>query len=136
MKIQLIGIFVFSLVMLTAISCEVGDPSEQPAEVVQKEGKIFIRDNTGKEWDVTHAVNVYGFNPGSFQFGLGPFAIRPILDPQMLDPRDPNYPSNSADFTVIGTTLMGDTRAYPLNVLTRHEIADEKFGDIHVAVAY
>ncbi len=28
---------------------------------------------------------------------------------------------------------MGDTRAYPLNVLTRHDIADEKFRDIHVA---
>ena len=54
----------------------------------------------------------------------------------MLEPGDPNYPSKSADFTGIGTTLMGDTRAYPLNVLTRHEIADEKFGDIHVAVAY
>ncbi len=136
MKIKLISIFVFSLVMLTAPGCEVGDPSEQPAEVVQKEGKIFIRDNTGKEWDVTHAVNEYGFNASSFQFGLGPFAIRPILDPQMLEPGDPNYPSSNSNFTVIGTTLNGDTRAYPLNVLNRHEIADEQFGDIYVAVAY
>ena len=136
MKIKLFGIFVFALVILTAISCEVGDPSEQPAEVVQKEGKIFIRDNTGKEWDVTHAVNEYGFNAANFQFGLGPFAIRPILDPQMLEPGDPNYPSSSSNFTVIGTTLNGDTRAYPLNVLNRHEIADEQFGDIYVAVAY
>lgn len=79
----------------------------------------------------------------NFQFGLGPNAIRPILNPKMLFPGDALYPDDEADFLVLGTTLNNGTRplsdgtrGYSIVDLTRHEIADEKFGDLHVAVAY
>jgi hypothetical protein len=98
--------------------------------------RIFIIDHTGKDWDVTHAVNEYGFNPGDFQYGLGPFAIRPILEPKFLSPNDPGYPSANESNIVIGTVINGIARAYPLSILRSHEVADEKFGDTYVAVAY
>ena len=130
-------IYIISLVsLMILIGCEVGDPSEEPAEVVIKGEKVFIRDKTGKEWDVTHAVRNYGFQADKFQFGLGPFAITPINNPKMLNPGDPGYPSDEADFLVIGTRINSDERAYPLSVLSRHENANEQFGDTHVAVAY
>lgn len=74
--------------------------------------------------------------PSKFQFGLGPNAIRPILTPKMLSPGDTDYPDDEADFLVLGTTLNDGTRSYSIIDLTRHEIADEKFGNLHVAVAY
>ncbi|UCG51219.1 MAG: hypothetical protein JSW58_13635, partial [Candidatus Latescibacterota bacterium] len=77
----------------------VGDP-----EVKEKGEKIFIVDHTGKKWDVTHAVEKYGFDPTQFEFGLGPNAIPPIIDPGMLSPGDPNYPDEGGTFVVIGTT--------------------------------
>ena len=128
---------VVALMLVVLItSCEVINTDPQGAEVIRKDGKILIRDQTGKNWDITHAVENYGFNPGTFAHGLGPNAIRPIQNPEMLRPGDPGYPSSGYTGTVLGTKIAGDARAYPLNVLVRHEIANEKFADTHVAVAY
>jgi hypothetical protein len=101
----------------------------------EEEERIFITDRTGKKWDVTHAVTNYGFIAEAFQFGLGPFAIKPLMNPEMYSPSDPGYPLPN-DARIVGTTINGDTRAYPLRELGFHEVADEKFGDTHVAVAY
>jgi hypothetical protein len=112
------------------------EPEVQSAEVIREDGKIFIRDQTGKRWDVTHAVEEYGFDPAAFEHGLGPTAIRPIQNPQMLRPGDTGYPADFDETVVLGAKLQGDARAYPLNVMIRHEIANESFGNTHVAVAY
>jgi len=115
-------------------------PPFESAEVIfepdsSDTNRIFIRDRTGKEWDVTHAVNKYGFDPERFQYGLGPFAIQPILEPKFLSPGDPGY--DVVDNTVvIGAVINRSARAYPLFILGRHEIVDEKFGTTHVAVGY
>lgn len=124
------------LVIIFIPGCEVTTSSADNAEVVERGKKILIKDHTGKEWDVTHAVENYNFVASQFQYGLGPFAIRPILEPEMLNPGDAGYPAKNNDQLVIGTILNRETRAYPLSVLSRHEVADEVFGDQHVAVAY
>ena len=51
----------------------------------------FITDRTGKRWDVAHAAK-YGLVPAGFQFGLGPLAIRPLIEPGMIFPGDREYP--------------------------------------------
>jgi hypothetical protein len=71
-----------------------------------------------------------------FQFGLGPFAIRPIQNPKFLYKDYPGYPNSDANFLVIGISVEKDIRAYPIDILTQHEIVDDKFGNTHVAVAY
>ena len=93
-----------------------------------------IQDRTGKIWDVTHARE-YDMVPSGFQFGLGPFAILPIMNPRMLSPGDQDYPTRFGTFRVMGASLNGFTRAYPLGVMRGHEVANEQFGDAHVAVA-
>jgi len=141
-------IFIFTLFLPLFFSCEsttfstTQDDSAPPIiipppddEEEDEEEKIYIIDRTGKQWDITHAVNVYNFVPEDFQFGLGPYAIIPIINPEMLSPGDQGYPAPDAT-QVIGTTINGDIRAYPLESLVYHEIADDNFGDIHVAVAF
>ena len=54
----------------------------------------------------------------------------------MLSPGDPGYPLDTDSFAIMGTTLNGFTRAYPILVMSRHEVANERFGEAHVAVAY
>lgn len=98
--------------------------------------RFLITDQTGKRWDVTHAWQQYGFVPEEFQFGLGPFAIPPIVDPQMLAPGDPGYPEDSATFLTMGVLLNGSARAYPIRIMSQHEVANERFGEIRAAVAY
>lgn len=98
--------------------------------------QFYIIDRTGKRWDVTHAKEKYGMIPEKFQYGLGPNAIRPIIMPNMLSPGEHGYPSNEQSFLMMGTSLNGFTRAYPLSTMSIHEVVDEKFGDAYVAVAY
>lgn len=118
-------------VVVVPLSPELGEEDEE-----QTGDKIFIVDRTGKKWDITHAVEEYGFEPEKFQYGLGPNAIKPILKPQMICPGEAGYPEDNDPQTVVGAALEGEVRAYPLTVMASHEIADEKFGDAHVAVAY
>jgi hypothetical protein len=107
-----------------------------PSNVISENDKIFIVDRTGKRWDVTHAENNYGLKAELFQFGLGPNAIQPILNPKFVSPGDPGYPASTQTFLVIGTALNNDPRAYSISDLTRHEVADERFDSTYVAVAY
>jgi hypothetical protein len=133
----------FLLVILLIISCQettTKSSGESPEVIFEPDSsdttKILIRDNTGKKWDITHAVNEYGFDPEGFQFGAGPFAIKPILQPQFMSPGDLGYDSVDQNDPVIGVSLFGNVRAYPLKILRGHEIVDEKFDSTHVAVGY
>jgi len=139
------AIIIAKIVIFTACSQDPSSPDAnfEPEGIIHEDARIFIVDRTGKRWDVTHAKKRYDMEPSKFQFGLGPNAIRPILTPKMLSPGDTDYPDDEADFLVLGTTLndgtrpLSDgTRSYSIIDLTRHEIADEKFGNLHVAVAY
>ena len=130
--------FAFSLSGCTDIQ----DTIEGPIDVEESGEKIYIADQTGKQWEISHAVKKYGMQPENFQFGLGPNWFTPLILPKMISPGEPGYP-NGDDFfrnlgsdLVVGTEIGGDARAYPLAILYRHEIADEKFGDVYVAVAY
>ena len=129
--------YLFLLSSLLLSAC--GDSTSRapgPTAVGQFDSGLFIQDVTGKQWNVLHARNRYGMQPDQFQYGLGPQAISPILTPHMLLPSEPGYPDDSEEFLVIGVQLNGFTRAYPLHVMGWHEVADERFGEAHVAVAY
>ena len=131
----------FGLWALLSCGCgsDVVHTSTPPSSLDQgqgEEGEVFITDHTGKAWDVTHAVGKYGMEPSMFGNGLGPFAIKPIVNARMLSPGDLNYPLDSQGMLVIGTSLNGFTRAYPIEILSRFEVANERFGEAHVAVAW
>jgi len=130
-------IFITLIIILFAfLNCDDILSDNSNHEIRNRDGRVFIVDNTGKEWDVTHAANVYGMQPERFQYGLGPNAIQPIQNPKFLNPGDPGYPADNNDMLVIGSVLNGVNRAYPINVLSSHEIVDDIFGDAYVAVAY
>jgi hypothetical protein len=97
---------------------------------------VVLIDQTGKEWDITTAVHKYGFEVDRFEFGLGPRAIRPLIEPDMLSPGDFGYPAEDAPFLVIGAAIEGDIRAYGKLDLTVNEVVDEFIGGAPVAVAY
>ena len=112
-----------------------GSPSG-PSGIEGDAGRIFIVDKTGKRWDVTYAKNEFGFEPDEFEIGSGPFSLRPILNPQMLSAEEDGYPAENATFLILGTRFNDMPRAYSLGVMSAHEVANEVFGDAHVAVAY
>lgn len=107
-----------------------------PSNVLEDEGEIFIIDQAGDRWNITHAVRRYGFDPEGFQFGLGKTAIPPIIVPAFIGPEHHRYPADGDEQLVMGVELEGEIRAYPLFDLSFHETVRDRFGDTPVTVAY
>jgi hypothetical protein len=59
--------------------------------------------------------------------------IPSIDDPEFVPVAEADLPSNEP---VIGLTVKGDTRAYPLRILIWHEIVNDVVGGVPVAVTY
>ncbi|MCH7811940.1 MAG: DUF3179 domain-containing protein [Chloroflexi bacterium] len=62
-------------------------------------------------------------------------AIRSIDDPQFVSAQEAASAMADQEF-VIGLAIEGDVRAYPINVLSRHEIVNDVVGGVPVAVTY
>ncbi len=131
-------IFALTAILALALlsgSCESpGEPG--PERVIRENGRVYIVDRVGQEWDVTSAEEKYNMKADEFQFGIGKNAIRPISDPQFIHSGISSFPDTDATFLVMGVSLNGDDRAYPIDVMSRHEVVTEKFADAHVSVAY
>ena len=66
---------------------------------------------------------------------LGRDGISAILDPSFID-ANAAFPDMAPDERVLGLSLNGDHRAYPLNLLSRHEIVNDTVGGVPVAVTW
>jgi hypothetical protein len=129
-------VYYIFLVAVCAVSMVGGCSfTEVESEEVTPEPVVLV-DQTGKEWDVTTAVWKYGFEIERFEFGLGPNAIEPLIEPDMLSPGDRGYPADNGTFLVIGAAISGDIRAYAKFDIIQNEVVDEYIGGVPVAVAY
>ncbi len=85
------------------------------------------------------AASGTGFNTNAVDLKivtvLGRDGIPAIFDPQFLGPEDAAA-QMKANERVIGLSIDGDHRAYPLNLLSRHEIVNDTVGGVPVAVTW
>jgi Protein of unknown function (DUF3179) len=66
--------------------------------------------------------------------GPPPDGIPPIDDPKFLAPGDVHFLAESEP--VLAVEVDGDARAYPLQIMTWHEIVNDEIGGVPVAVTY
>ncbi len=66
---------------------------------------------------------------------LGKDGIPAILDPQFLSGAEASEQMVDSE-RVLGVSINGDHRAYPLNQLSRHEIVNDEVGGVPVAVTW
>ena len=120
------------VITLTISGCSFAtDPVEKPPP-----GPFYIEDVTGRQWDFTYAIVHYGFDLSHFGTSKGPYARPPLTDPEMVSPDDPSYPGEGATKQVLAVDVGGERRAYGIQDFVRHEVLDDSFGDVHLAVAY
>ncbi len=98
--------------------------------------RTVIVDVDGKEWDVTSAVYDYDMALDGFHHGLGKDAIPPLIAPSLISVGDEGFPKPEELFSVVGTSVGDDVRAYGIWDIRRFEVVDEIIGDAPVAVAY
>ena len=134
-KNKLFIYYAFVVMAFILISCDIFPPQNKPL-IITENDRIILFDRTDKQWDITHAVNKYNMKAEGFQFGLGPNAIRPINNPKYLNPGDEGYPENNNTLPIIGVNLYSQIRAYPLNVLSQHEIVNATYSGQPLAAAY
>jgi hypothetical protein len=111
-------------------------PPAAPVSAVEVDDRIILTDLDGKEWDITHAVRVYGFDPDRFEYGLGVGMFPAVMDPSFVVAGEGGFPDPYANRMVIGANFGGDTRAYAIDALARREVINDRFGDQYVAVGY
>ncbi len=84
------------------------------------------------------------------QFGIGKDSIPAIDDPLFVSPDDPRLldlgrnpydpaeaaPKTADDIPVIGFAIGDDVRAYPVRVLDRHELVNDRLGGKPVTVGW
>jgi hypothetical protein len=117
-------IAVFSVVFVAAAGLDA-------ASVVQKEGRTYIKDQTGELWEVNQAQSI-GFKPERFQYGIGKHAFRPLDDSLLKD----DITSAFQNPRVIGIADASEARAYSISKLKYHEIANTWIGEQPVAAGY
>ena len=66
---------------------------------------------------------------------LGKDGIPAILDPQFVSAAEAAEQMVGSE-RVLGVSINGDHRAYPLNQLSRHEIVNDEVGGVPVAVTW
>ena len=122
---------------LISLSCSDSDSGSRVTDSDSDgEGeRVLITDRTGKQWDVTYAVKELGFRVEDFNFGLGPNAIPPIVDPDFIRPGEEGYPE-PATFRVLGMIAGEDMRAYPVTEIAGHEVVNDRISDLHFAATY
>lgn len=116
--------------------CESSTFPQSTSPDTDPDGNLFITDQTGKQWDITYAVEELGFEAERFNFGLGPNAILPILEPEFYFPGDDGYPSPTSSLRVLGATLEGDSKAYPVGIVARHEVVNDFLASRPIAAGY
>jgi len=125
---MIIRILFFSLILI--IGCVNVDEAAF-SNVRHEDGKTYIIDRTGYKWDVTQAATL-GFKPEKFQYGIGKDTFV-TLDDSLLTAGSPDLPKK---MRVIGIEEEGDSKAYSVSRLSRHEISNSALGNKPVAVGY
>ena len=78
----IVAVVILGLVFLT--SCVSYNNIPAQIDELEQDGLAVITDRTGRDWDVTHARDVYGIKLDYFNFGLGIGAIASVDDPAIL----------------------------------------------------
>ncbi len=88
-------------------------------------GALSLNDSTEGAGDL--AIQIISLIPKD--------AIPAILEPQFASPQDGEIQLRDTE-QIIGVSINGDARAYPINILSRHEIVNDVVGGESIAVTW
>jgi len=107
--------------------------------IVEENGKTLlwagknIQTGESKWWDATDAL----INIRNFDHGLGADRIASIDAPMFAAKDHPFFQNRDlTNLSVIGVEYEGEARAYPIQIMNRHELVNDTFGKTHLTVAW
>lgn len=114
-------------------------PNLHDRPIVEKDGRRLLwagEDEAGQvEWfDMTDSK----IDPHRFQFGIGKDTIPSIDDPEFVSFEDPRLAARGVtlETQVLGVAIDGIARSYPVDVMSMHEVVNDRFGEKSFAVLW
>jgi len=142
--LSLLGLFTASLAACSATSTTDEAavehiPNRHDRPIVEEDGRTLLwanEDESGtREWfDMTDS----DIDPATFQYGIGKDEIPSIDDPVFASFDDPRVAARglARDTPVLGIVIAGEARAYPVSVMSMHEVVNDEFGGEPYAVLW
>ncbi|MCP3905974.1 MAG: DUF3179 domain-containing protein [Planctomycetes bacterium] len=139
----LLTILAATLVLVGLSGCagpaEPGTPSVHNRPIVEKDGRTLLwagkTDDGEDEWfDMTGSL----IDPSQFQFGIGRDTIASIDAPRFATFDDPRVAAGgiTRQTFVLGVSIDGVARAYPEDIMSRHEVVNDEIAGKPYAVIW
>jgi hypothetical protein len=114
-------------------------PDQHDRPIVEEDGRRLLWANEdeegGVEWfDMTDSA----IDPVRFQFGIGKDTIDSVDRPQFVPFDDPRLTERGVtrETEVLGVKIDGISRAYPVALMSLHEVINDRFGETAFAVLW
>ena len=121
----------------SAESNAIPDLHDRP--IVEENGRRLLWANEDEygnvEWfDMTDST----IDPERFQFGIGKDTIASVDDPEFVSFGDPRLVERgiTRETEVLGVEIDGIARAYPIGLMSLHEVVNDSFGGKPYAVLW
>ena len=133
MKLSVVPILLFvtaSALPARAAEDQAPVPNQHNRPIVEKNGRTLLwageGDDGRPEWfDMTGSP----LDPRRFQFGIGKDTIPSIDDPEFVSSEDPRLAARGITrlTRVLGVEIGGISRAYPVDLMSLHEVVNDEF---------
>ncbi len=101
--------------------------------VNERDGKrwLYGGNEPGQDFDITE----FQLDPSQLNFGLGREAFHALVAPKFGIPGEPGVSINDRT-RVLGVAINGEAKAYPIDLLRRHEVVNDTVGKRPIFAAY
>lgn len=116
------------------IDAPVARDSYHDRPIRREDGKTMLWANDDEWFDLTDSK----IDPEKFQHGIGKDSIQSIDEPQFVPADDERLAEAEIDrdTQVLGVEIDGEARAYPVSLMSSHEIVNDRFGGTAYAVLW
>jgi hypothetical protein len=143
MSSRQVALALLSLAVATTTAVDAEEPevvnNRHDRPIVEEDGRRLLwagEDDEGSvEWfDMTGST----IDPQRFQFGIGKDVIASVDRPEFVPFDDPRLAERgiSRETDVLGVEIDGIARAYPVSLMSMHEVVNDRFGDKAYAVLW
>lgn len=104
-----------------------------PRRVIEREGKrwLFGGEDPSQDFDVTQ----FRLDSARLNYGLGRENFPALIEPEFVSAQEANQWLGNAD-AVLGVSIGGEAKAYPISLLTRHEVVNDVVSGRPIVAAY
>lgn len=123
----------FCILLASNLTAGAGEMERGPLRVVERDGKeyLFGGEEPRQDFDVTQ----FRLEPGQLHYGLGREKFSALIAPEFLSANEASHSLGEKE-SVLGVWIGGEAKAYPIALLTRHEVVNDVVGGRPIFAAY